>query len=59
MSHFFGHLFKQSANKPFLHFNSQPSGDSVLASKLGVEMLGSETDDALIKGGVYLKLETN
>lgn len=41
MAHLFWNLFKQSANKLFLHFNSQLSGDNVLALKLGIEMLGS------------------
>lgn len=49
MSHFFWNLFKQSANKPFLQFNNQASGDSILVSKLGIGILGSETDDALMQ----------
>ena len=49
MSHFFWNLFEQSANKLSLQFNNQPSGDSILASKLGIGMLGSETDDALMQ----------
>lgn len=37
---FFWNLCKQSASKFFLHFNSQLSGDSVLALKLGTETAG-------------------